>query len=392
MMRAGMLGLLLLAGFSIAVWTRWFLPVSPQPGSFAPANLADRLLNAVGSGPAFYLLFTFRLVVRPIFASGLHQFALSLIPVFAILTSIYGLIQHSSVDLGGAVSGRAGVDRRRLFGVDGAKSRQMPGRLRRIPFCLTPKGNPFVAIYWKNLILAGRFNARQIFPMIAGTATACVLIISISYEQAAMVIGSIVAALACFLASLGPILFREDLRTDLKNIDMLKTYPIRGWGILLGEALAPAAILALLEWTLVLVAVCVSVDIAEIQWRLPDRIYVGLGAAILLPSITFFGVLIQNTTVLILPGWVHLGKEHPQGVEAMGQRLISSVATVLFLAIAIFPTTLVFWAVFFAGQGSLNMAIVPFASLLTALVLLTEAAVGIFWLGRLFDRFDASYE
>jgi hypothetical protein len=205
-----------------------------------------------------------------------------------------------------------------------------------------------------------------------------------------MILGSVAASLAGFLTLLGPVMFREDLRTDLKNIDMLKTYPVRGRAVVLGEALAPATVLAVLEWGLTLLAVAAWPGLEEFPWKVKDRMSVVIGAAMLLPAISFFGVLIQNATVLILPGWVHVGREHQQGVEAMGQRLIASVATVLFLSIAALPASALFAAALFICYRILGWAALLPASLVAATALLVEACAAIFWLGRVYDRFDAS--
>lgn len=100
----------------------------------------------------------------------------------------------------------------------------------------------------------------------------------------------------------------------------------------------------------------------------------------------------QNAAALILPGWVQIEKEQQRGVEAMGQRLISSIATVLFLLIAALPAALLFALVLFAGRTALGAAAIPAASLPAACALLLEAAAGILWLGTLFDKFDVSKE
>ena len=42
----------------------------------------------------------------------------------------------------------------------------------------------------------------------------------------------------------GPQLLRNDLRQDLPAADVLKMFPMPGWQIVLGEVLAPAAMLA----------------------------------------------------------------------------------------------------------------------------------------------------
>jgi hypothetical protein len=101
---------------------------------------------------------------------------------------------------------------------------------------------------------------------------------------------------------------------------------------------------------------------------------------------------VQNAVVLLLPGWVQLGREHQRGVEAMGQRLISSFATIVSILIAAAPAALIFLVTWVAGYWLIGRAVIPIAAFVTALGLLAEAAVGIFLLGRAFDKFDASKE
>ena len=387
--RAWSLGLFLCAIVLVAGWIRLVLP-PVIPGQ---QSLFAWLPKLAESGPVFYLLFPFRLLIHPAFAINLPQFGTRLAPALAILALVYGWIRYSSSNIEEAVLGRAENESIRSLMTSGAmhEAPQTIGRrTRKAPFRLRPVGFAPAAICWKNLSLAGAFDARRTLPGLAGLSIVSILIISASGEAIPIVVGSISAALAGFLTLLGPIIFREDLRTDLKNVDVLKTYPMPGWGIVLGEILGPATILAILQWALVLLAAAVMPGIEETPWKPYERICVALGAFLLLPCLSFIGVLIQNATVLILPGWVQLGKEHQQGIEAMGQRLISSIATVLFLLVAAVPAALLFLAAFFGGYWAIGLAIIPVASLIAALALLVEAAAGILWLGHLFDKFDAA--
>jgi hypothetical protein len=121
-------------------------------------------------------------------------------------------------------------------------------------------------------------------------------------------------------------------------------------------------------------------------------VVLGLGAAILFPGFTLLGVLIQNAAVLLLPGWMRLGKEPQHGIEAMGQRMITMIATFLLLALAVIPGATLFAAAFFAGFWLIGQAVIPLAALAAFAGLCIEAAFVIAWLGRLLERFDASLE
>jgi len=149
-------------------------------------------------------------------------------------------------------------------------------------------------------------------------------------------------------------------------------------------------VLAILQWAMLLVAAGMLPSLGEHPLTIAQRIYIAIGAALLMPCLSFIGILVQNATVLLLPGWIQLGKEHQRGVEAMGQRLISSLATILALLIAAVPAALLFLATWAAGYWLIGTAVFPIASLVAALGLLVEGALGVLWLGRLFERFDPS--
>ena len=67
----------------------------------------------------------------------------------------------------------------------------------------------------------------------------------------------IAAVLMCWSLLLGPQFLRQDFRQDVPLADILKTYPLRGWQLALGELLAPAAVLTGVQWfLLILVSGC----------------------------------------------------------------------------------------------------------------------------------------
>jgi ABC-2 type transport system permease protein len=379
----------LFAVILMAVWIRWFINSSPQMAGFNPPDFIAWMKVLADSGPIFYLLLPFRWLLHPAFASNLPEFALALVPALAVVAIVYGWIR--SVPSINAESG-VGPDERiaDIPGSESAKQRTIIRHSRRPPFILVSKGFAPIALYWKNLSMAGMFNLRKTIPVVSGGIVLAIVILNASGGKLPVIVGSIAAGLAGFMIILGPVLFRDDLRADLKNVDLLKTYPMCGWEIILGEVLAPISILTVLGWMLVLLATSLLTGFDVIPWKAMERVSIGLSAIFLLPCFSSIGVLIQNATVLMLPGWFHLGKEHTQGVEAMGQRLITSIATTLFLVITALPAAGLFLVVFLIGYKDMDLAIVPFASLAAAMVLLFEAGLGIFLLGKLFDKLDAS--
>ena len=190
---------------------------------------------------------------------------------------------------------------------------------------------------------------------------------------------------------LGPQLLRLDFRNDLPRADILKTFPLRGWQIALGEILAPVTVLVVCQWLLLLVG-------AGLIFFLPGKfkalfLAIALGAAVLLPVLDVLLLLIPNAAVLLFPSWIQTGKDSPRGIEATGQRLIFALGQMLALLLALVPAAAAFTGIFFLLQFALGpAAAVPFASLAAAVVVAVEAGFGVVLLGKLFERFDVTEE
>jgi hypothetical protein len=204
-------------------------------------------------------------------------------------------------------------------------------------------------------------------------------------------IGMLCAMFLGWSLLVGPQLLRQDLRRDLVNADLLKLYPLRGWQIVLGEMLAPVAMLTGLQWLLLIFA-------TNVLWKIPRvttalGVVIALSAALLLPALNAVMLLIPNAGVLLFPAWFQAGREAPQGIEATGQRLIMVLAQLLAFLVALIPATIVFLGIFLIGQIFLNpVALILPASFVSALVLVGEAWLGVRLLGRVFERFDLSAE
>ncbi|HZM06541.1 MAG TPA: hypothetical protein VFC44_26360, partial [Candidatus Saccharimonadales bacterium] len=171
-------------------------------------------------------------------------------------------------------------------------------------------------------------------------------------------------------------------------------FPMPGWQVVLGEVLAPVAILAAVQWLLLVVGVLLfpnRLDQHSISVVL--RGSVALGAAIVLPFVDFTALLIPNAAVLFFPAWFQLGKEGPRGFEATGQRLILMFGQLFILVLSLAPATAVFAVVFLVGSRFLPQAAMVLAgSVAVAVVLAVEVAIGLKLLGGVFERFDLSKE
>ncbi len=374
---------------AVLLWSAYAHKTQDLSWDEDPAFIIQRISSVIGQPPISYLLAPFRILVRPAFAPDWTALAYSIIPALFVLWLMYVWVLRSEADLGeipiGAAAGHEVAGR--IFG----QRTSDRARLRRPPFRLRPAGAPHVALFWKNLIASGRIDLRHcILVALLVVLAVAIAILGRHGDGLPAAVGAVAAALTGFLTLMGPVVFRNDFRSDLLYLDTLKTYPIHGWQVAFGEILSPAAQLAALEWiTLAIAAIFLPApQDASLNWT--DRVFIAAGAALLLPIISFIGLLTQNAAALLLPGWMHLGRESQRGVEAMGQRLIATAATLLVVLLAGMPAAGVFGIIFVVGYGIIGNAVIPLASAAAAIFLLVESVVGILWVGRLFDGLDPS--
>jgi hypothetical protein len=353
--------------------------------------------QAFASGPLPYLLFPFQLVIRPYFATGWLAFLVALIPALLILLLHYVWVIRSEVAFEEASVEASQKLAEKLAAVRSGNWRSAGKKLKqkRAPFKLQPTGPAFVALFWKNLINAGSaFTART---WISVTIFVVVLSFSVhgshSSSSWTLVIGMGAAMFCAWTLLLGPQLIRQDFRHDLPQMDMLKVFPLRGWQVALGEILAPAVILAAIQWLLIIVAVICLAPQASGNFSPGLVVVLGAGAALVVPLFNLISLTIPNAAVLLFPAWFQTGKDSPRGIEATGQRLIFALGQFLALIFALVPVAAVFAGIFFAVKFLAGVTLaVAVAIIVSALVLAVEAALGVRLLGWLFQRYDISGE
>jgi hypothetical protein len=371
----------------------------PSEADFSSANAAAgyarELLHA---GPIPWLLALPKLVVAPYFARGGGAFALAMIPALLLLGVHYFWVVRTEVAFEEASIARAEkrAARRRASQQGDWRGNAGVQKAGTPPFVLTGGGRPELAFLWKNLLATGEwFRPKPILALVV------VLIAGASWlsrhpdleavSAALSVAGFAVLVLAVLF---GPQIARQDLRTDLANADLLKTYPLRGWQIVLGEMLTPVAILTVVAW-IALLTIYLSLPDAAAS-RIPPglRGEAALGLALLAPPFIAIQVFMPNAATVLFPAWVQAtGDRTERGIEVMGQRLIFVISQFLVTALALLPALLVGGLVLFivnlvagiAVGGAL--AVVAMAALLAG-----EAWLGIRWLGNRFEALDISSE
>jgi hypothetical protein len=355
-------------------------------------DYAQRLLTA---GPALYLLFPFRLIVRPFLAPDTLTFFGVLVPALLIfllhyLWVIYSDVafEEASVEASQKLATRIAAVRTGNWQAAGKKQ-----KAKSPWFKLSPTGPLPTALLWKNLIGVGQvFSPRLWIMLIVVVVVLSVGLGNVRHDQNFSSLAAILVAIALsYSLLLGPQLLRLDFRHDLPRADILKTFPLRGWQIALGEILAPVAVLVAFQWLLLLVGTGLLIYLPGKQTAL--FLAIAAGAAVLLPVLDVLLLLIPNAAVLLFPSWIQTGKDSARGVEATGQRLIFALGQMLVLSLALLPAAAAFAGVFFLLQLALGLTVaVPFAALAAAVIVAVEAGFGVMLLGKLFERFDVTEE
>ncbi len=388
---------LALAAFgAAAAWTVRSLPPLTDADFEGRLAIEQYVRHALVSGPLPYVLFPFRLIVRPYLAANGIAFLHAIGPAALLLVAHYWWVIRSDVAFEEASLEASQKLAEKVAAVRAGnwQSANKNHKVKRPPFTLRSVGWPAVALLWKNLISAGQgFTGRLwIILLVSLTAMAVAMRGVLANGNWFAVAGVFAMAVGIWALLIGPQIVRQDFRQDLPQADVLKTFPMRGWQVALGEILAPIVILTAIHWLLLTLAVvCLSLAKGVGEWGglvLP----IGIGAALILPALNAISLLIPNAAVLLFPSWFQLGRDATQGIEATGQRLIFALGQFLAFAISLIPAAVVFTLVFFVVKSAGLVLAVPAASAAAAVVLVVEAGLGVMLLGWLFERFDVSAE
>jgi hypothetical protein len=392
--------LLLLASCLAAVmyWAHRTLPPFTPSDATDFNSVADYLKQFLQAGPVPYLLYPFRLVVRPYLAKDGAMFLAALPASLAILLAHYLWVIRSDVafEEASVEASRKIAEKVAAIRAGNWQGSRKPRKRRRAPFRLRPVGPQAVALLWKNLISTG----QALNPRLAITLGAVSVGMSIglghttSSSSFVLVLGMFTGMLLLMSVLAGPQFLRQDFRQDLPLSDLLKSYPMPGWQIVLGEILAPVVVLTCVQWLLLILTTGFVSGVHDGNGPI-FRISFGMafGVAVLLPAFNLITMQIPNASVLLFPGWFVTGKDAPQGIELTGQRLIFFIGQFIVMVLSLVPASIAFVVVFFATTffGLAHFS-TPLSSLAAAIVLTLESAIGLVLLGKVFERMDVSSE
>jgi hypothetical protein len=377
----------------------WFTIAPPGVNDLrSGGTLASYLAVQLDRGPLPWLLAIPRLTIAPYFAADAHAFLVTIGPALVVLGIHYFWVLHSEVSFEEASITRAEKRAARVRAIQQGDWRNQGHTLKpqRPPFNLASTGRPEVAFLWKNLLATS-----VLFRPVSLLVITVVVFAAGSWlghrpdlSAARSVVAGLGTAFFTMLLLFGPQMARQDLRTDLKNADILKTYPLRGWQIVFGQLLTPIFVLSAVNW-LALLAVALIVPGMNFESQDPHvRTALLLGAAVLVPPFVAIQLLVPNAAAVIFPAWVQtVSNRGEHGLDVMGQRIIFMAGQLLVTALALVPAVIVGGVLYLLVNWLAGFTLAFLVSVIALFAVLSaEVWAGVRLLGDRFEEFDLSAE
>ncbi|RKG66898.1 ABC transporter permease, partial [Corallococcus exercitus] len=355
---------------------------------FAVREWLRDVLNAPGPRA---VLWPGRALVAPSLARSGQDFLRYLPASLALLVAHYAWVL--AVEVPFEDSAVAGADARTRQRAQRA-SRSAHLRVGQVPFVLKARGRPEVALLWKNLIARRRMGSGLVMLLAFGVMGAVFALLmgdTRLFSNSREFLGPMALMVAVAMAVIGPSAFRTDLRMDLPKLELLRALPLTGRQVVGAELGASALTLGVAQWVMLAVALMLGVgtdDETLAPWSAP----VVLGLLPVLPALGLAGLFVQNAAVVLLPAWIPADAERARGVEALGQRLLTLVGTLVVTFLGLLPAAVVALLVGYPLFTVMGRWAVPLAGLVAAGALFAEVALGVAVLGRAFERLDVSEE
>jgi putative ABC exporter len=358
-----------------------------QPSSFD--DVVTRLGTATTTGLPRIVLWLFQALLRPLFADGAVAYLMAIPGALLVLLATIAWVLKSdevfqAANDEGPVMQRPSTETRRR--------RVAAPRVRAAGWPLALSGRTETAFMWKNGMQTVRsLNIGSLWGPVLGLAW------GMTFGAIAMSRTRGLASATCFVALfvavaaalLGPMSVTSDLRGDLRHLELLKTWPVKGGALIRGEMLWPAVLLTVIAWLALVCGAILSVT-AFPRWTVSLRVSLWAAASIVVPALVFAQYTIHHTAAVLFPAWIPSDNEM-RGFDSMGQRLILFGGVLLGLIAMVLPGAIVAGIVgfvFYRLTGS-PLVFVPAAGVCLAIVTI-EVMLATEALGPVYDRIDLS--
>lgn len=383
-----------------------------------PGNVLIGLREALYTYPALIVIAPARAVVSPLASQSLAQWA-STFPIAVAIWLIHipwVLANRTPFEEAAVAAGerreamRAAIRAQRSTGRGGIgvliAARAAAGKktyvARRTWLPLAPTGRPWVAVVWKNFIpVLRQLRWATLVVLLLGLAAMGMVLTWAHYErsqdlsEALAFARNVIALLALIIGVvwtlIGPLYMRNDFRSDLPYLRLLRTYPIDSGAFVGAQIASSAALIFLFQLGALLAALFLPTG--EAMPGFAQRLGMFVALLLALGTLDVLSVTVRNAIALFFPGWVKLGNEGG-GFEAIGQNLLGTAGSLLLLVLLLLVPALLASAVLYWLQSSAALPRAMSVSLVLALVLFVGAIAAELWflfrwLGTVYDNIDA---
>ena len=340
------------------------------------------------------LLAPFRILLAPTFARTPLEWANDFWPVLVIALLHYVWVvrtelafEDAAVEASAERAKRIEAMRaRRTGGVKPLKA----GSRSWIPLAAT--GHPAVAILWKNMVALSRTSGQQSGAVIFMTASLAIAAALLSVAGAgafATTIGFMAMMFGVLSILVGARFVRLDLRQDLVNLRLLRTYPLEGSALVMAEVAGSTIVLTLVQMALLGFGHVMLLSSPDVPLDVRTRWMLLALAPLGLVVFNAASVTIQNAAALLFPAWVQIGTARSGGVEVLGQAILTTIASLIVLALALLPAGIMAVAAFTGIQflfGDAFLAATIAAVVVGLGTLAFEVGMAITLLGEVFER------
>ena len=362
------------------------VPVFTQSRHASIDTISDALnllMTIAEHGPARVLLRPFALLVQPVFAQTVGEFAWSVagaLLVYAV--AVAWLIWADSLSVDAA---DASVERQ----VNQPTNKRRAYVARPVAWRLGISGRPELAFVWKAALQTLRAVDRRMLVrvLLIGAWMVGASLLVTRARGLVQLFGVLATWGALFSLFMAPQMIRMDMRQDLAALELLKTWPVRGASVIRGEIIWPVIVVTSITWAFAASATVLSmVSGSPIPYA--NRAAAWVSFLILIPGIVLAQYTIHNAVAVIFPGWVPLGAMRPRGVDAVGQRLVLLAANWLGLLVALAPGVAMTFVLSLLLRPILGRLFLPVGALVTTITVVVEMVLVTTALGPVFERLD----
>ncbi len=372
-----------------------------------------QIVNTDGSRPSFTQVMESPLlaaVIRPltiqadyILSVGGLNFVLASVGIVGIIGLFAAIVvrfdqrfEDNAIKVAAAI---ATVKKDGLGGLRKKEKLIVKGSSKSFPRLATT-GPVWRAIVWKNVVSIGRLQKKAfrilMFVLMIAFFVASAIGDEVADAKVGAILGFVSLGIAAYASLLGPALLRVDLRIDIPHFDVLKSLPIRGRELLLGEVMGPALVIAAAQWCLSLVGVlALPAEIGD------ETISFEMRAAIMATAVPgFFAIAfalfsLENLFALYLPSFARLGRGMKAGFDQFGQNLMGAIIRALAVVIMVIPAGLIgallVW-IQVSALGWPNLLVVPLTTWLCAFLIVGECYLLLGMAEERYENFDLSAE